>query len=145
MAPTRSKLVKGDVFVKRVPPVTWLPPNSGTACEEVRFSTLIDESKQEPVKGVSELDAARLDGLLVGELDWPRLGDTELVRDLYCSSVLRLFFAFRILLKISFNLGGDPIEFLLALRPLARLLQQKQLAGVKETRATNHYVAFRNF
>ena len=97
------------------------------------------------MKGVSELDAARLDGLLVGELDWPRLGDTELVRDLYCSSVLRLFFAFRILLKISFNLGGDPIEFLLALRPLARLLQQKQLAGVKETRATNHYVAFRNF
>ena len=44
------------------------------------------------MKGVSELDAARLDGLLVGELDWPRLGDTELVRDLYCSSVLRLFF-----------------------------------------------------
>jgi len=52
------------------------------------------------VKGVSELDAARLDGLLVGELDCPRLGETELVRDL----------------------GGDPIEFLLALRPLARLL-----------------------
>ena len=97
MAPTRSKLVKGDVFVKRVPPVPWLPPNSGTACEEVRFSTLIDESKQEPVKGVSELDAARLDGLLVGELDWPRLGDTELVRDLYCSSVLRLFFLFKTL------------------------------------------------
>ena len=43
------------------------------------------------MKGVSELDAARLDGLLVGELDWPRLGETELVRDLYCSSVLRLF------------------------------------------------------
>ena len=49
------------------------------------------------MKGVSELDAARLDGLLVGELDWPRLGDTELVRDLYCSSVLHLFFAFKIL------------------------------------------------
>ena len=44
------------------------------------------------MKGVSELDAARLDGLLVGELDCPRLGDTELVRDLYCRSVLRLFF-----------------------------------------------------
>ena len=43
------------------------------------------------MKGVSELDAARLDGLLVGELDWPRLGETELVRDLYCRSVLRLF------------------------------------------------------
>ena len=103
------------------------------------------------MKGVSEL-AARLDGLLVGELDWPRLGDTELVRDLYCSSVLRLFFAFRILLKISFNLGGDPIEFLLALRPLARLLQQKQLAGGEPpttishfSRTTNHYVAtFKN-
>ena len=33
----------------------------------------------------------------------------------------------------------------MALRPLARLLQQKQLAGVKETRTTNHYIAFRNF
>ena len=43
------------------------------------------------MKGVSELLAARLDGLLVGELDWPRLGETELVRDLYCRSVLRLF------------------------------------------------------
>ena len=31
--------------------------------------------------------------------------------------------------RFSFNLGGDPIEFLLALRPLARLLQQKHLAG----------------
>ena len=91
------------------------------------------------MKGVSELDAARLDGLLVGELDWPRLGDTELVRDLYCSSVLRLFFAFRILLKISFNLGGDPIEFLLALRPLARLLQQKKLAGGEPPTTMSHF------
>ena len=33
------------------------------------------------MNGVSELEA-RLDGLREGELDWPRLGDTELVRDL---------------------------------------------------------------
>ena len=106
------------------------------------------------MKGVSELDAARLDGLLVGELDWPRLGDTELVRDLciavqpcvfFCIQNFRVDFLSKLWRRFSFNLGGDPIEFLLALRPLARLLQQKQLAGVKETRATNHYVAFRNF
>ena len=60
------------------------------------------------MKGVSELDAARLDGLLVGELDWPRLGETELVRDLYCRSVLRLFFAFKTLEEIFFqNFGVD--------------------------------------
>ena len=45
LAPTRSKLVKGDVFVKRVAPVPRLPPNSGATCEEVRFSTSIDKSK----------------------------------------------------------------------------------------------------
>ena len=59
------------------------------------------------MKGVSELDAARLDGLLVGELDWPRLGDTELVRDLYCRSVLRLFFCIQ-------NFGGDFLSKLLS-------------------------------
>ena len=59
--------------------------------------------QEEPVKGVSELDAARLDGLLVGELDWPRLGDTELVRDLYCSSVLRLFFYSKLWSRFSFK------------------------------------------
>lgn len=51
------------------------------------------------MNGLSELDARRA-GLLDGELDWARLGDTELVRDL----------------------GGEPIEFLEARRPLARLL-----------------------
>ena len=55
------------------------------------------------MKGVSELDAARLDGLLVGELDWPRLGDTELVRDLYFSSVLRLFFYSKLWSRFSFK------------------------------------------
>ena len=55
------------------------------------------------MKGVSELLAARLDGLLVGELDWPRLGETELVRDLYCRSVLRLFFAFKTQSRFSFK------------------------------------------
>lgn len=72
-----------------------LPPSPG-------FPRIVDP----PVKGVSELEA-RLDGLLEGELDWARfeldwarLGDTELVRDL----------------------GGEPIEFLEARRPLARLL-----------------------
>ena len=45
------------------------------------------------MKGVSELEA-RLDGLREGELDWARfeldwarLGDTELVRDLRCLSL----------------------------------------------------------
>ena len=45
------------------------------------------------MKGVSELEA-RLEGLLEGELDWARfeldwarLGDTELVRDLRCYSL----------------------------------------------------------
>ena len=33
------------------------------------------------MNGLSELDARRA-GLLDGELDWARLGDTELVRDL---------------------------------------------------------------
>ena len=62
------------------------------------------------MKGVSELDAARLDGLLVGELDWPRLGETELVRDLYYRSVLRLFFAFKTLEEIFFQKFG--VDFL---------------------------------
>ena len=77
------------------------------------------------MKGVSELEA-RLDGLLEGELDWARfeldwarLGDTELVRDLRCYSLGSAD-------KISFHLGGEPIEFLEARRPLARLLQQKR-------------------
>ena len=68
------------------------------------------------MKGVSELLAARLDGLLVGELDWPRLGDTELVRDLYCRSVLRLFFAFKTLEEIFFqNFGVDFLSTLVVI------------------------------
>ena len=55
------------------------------------------------MKGVSELDAARLDGLLVGELDWPRLGETELVRDLYYRSVLRLFLHSKLWRRFSFK------------------------------------------
>ena len=41
------------------------------------------------MNGVSELEA-RLDGLLDGELDCARLGETELVRDLNGEVVLAL-------------------------------------------------------
>ena len=53
-----------------------LPPSPG-----------LPRTVEPPVKGVSEFDA-RLDGLLEGELDWARLGETELVRDLNGEVVL---------------------------------------------------------
>ena len=78
------------------------------------------------MNGVSELDA-RLDGLREGELDWARfeldwarLGDTELVRDLRCLFQIRK-------VEPKDHLGGEPIEFLEARRPLARLLQWEKI------------------